>query len=137
METKTVTFIKAHPMFSDSDELGVPKELSKDAAQKAIDLGVAYAGKGKADVETATATGGATTPDHSLMEPVSDNAVTAATDQRTEAKGLEADSMAVGSEEGETVVPVGTEPDGNKVLIRPEDNELAEKKEADAKKAKK
>ena len=121
-DTQIVTFTKFHPAFSDSDELGVPKTLRTKAAQEAIDLGIAVAGK-KAP-ETAVADTGAI---RSINEPIDKATVKAATEQRAIAHGKGVDSVEVTTEGGKTMLPVGTEPDGNKVLIRPEDKALTGK----------
>lgn len=117
MKTQKVTFTGYHTSFA--HEVGESAELSEIEAKRAIDLGIATAYTGK---EKATAQAGQTPG----LEPVTDKASLAATEARAKAHGDGVEAVVASVDEIGTVgiLPVGTEPDGTKVLGKPADNAL-------------
>lgn len=116
MKTQEVTFTKYHPAFS--HEVGDVATLQEADAKRLIDSGYAVAGKKAA---TAVALTGA---ENAMLTPIGEKAVDAVAKQRSEAHQAKATTQIIGTSLGPVEVPVAIEENGNRVLVKPEDQAL-------------
>jgi ABC-type Na+ efflux pump permease subunit len=116
MKTQEVTFIKYHGAFA--HEVGETATLQDADAKRLIDTGYAVAGK-KTSVAT-TPTGA----ENAMVTPISEKSVNAVAKQRSEAHQAKATTQIIGSLLGPVEVPVAIEENGNRVLVKPEDQAL-------------